>query len=105
MSDRKRLTQLGNIRALCIFLVVLGHSIILYSSAWDLYSTEVSAPVLDLMKKFIDPIQMPLFFSLSGYLFVFTHSKHRGFLSLLKTKALRLLVPYFGIGLLYMLPI
>lgn len=33
MSDRKRLTQLGNIRALCIFLVVLGHSIILYSSA------------------------------------------------------------------------
>ena len=64
MADRKRLTQLGNIRALCIFLVVLGHSIILYSSAWDLYSTEVTAPVLDLMKKFIDAIQMPLFFSL-----------------------------------------
>lgn len=105
MADRKRSTQLGNIRALCIFLVVLGHSIILYSSAWDLYSTEVSAPALDLMKKFIDPIQMPLFFSLSGYLFVFTHSKHRGFLSLLRAKALRLIVPYFGIGLMYMLPI
>ena len=105
MADRKRSTRLGNIRALCIFLVVLGHSIILYSSAWDLYSTEVSAPALDLMKKFIDPIQMPLFFSLSGYLFVFTHSKHRGFLSLLRAKALRLLVPYFGIGLMYMLPI
>ena len=105
MEKKNRLPQIGNIRALCIFLVVLGHSIILYSSAWDLYSTEVSAPALDLMKKFIDPIQMPLFFSLSGYLFVFTHSKHRGFLSLLKTKALRLLVPYFGIGLIYMLPI
>ena len=105
MANQKRTPQLGNIRALCIFLVVLGHSIILYSSAWDLYSTEVSAPGLDLMKKFIDPIQMPLFFSLSGYLFVFTHSKHRGFLSLLRAKALRLLVPYFGIGLMYMLPI
>lgn len=105
MEQKNRLTKIGNIRALCIFLVVLGHSIILYSSAWDLYSTQVSAPVLDLMKKFIDPIQMPLFFSLSGYLFVFTHSKHRGFLPLLRTKALRLLVPYFGIGLMYMLPI
>lgn len=105
MEQKNRLTKIGNIRALCIFLVVLGHSIILYSSAWDLYSTQVSAPVLDLMKKFIDPIQMPLFFSLSGYLFVFTHSKHRGFLPLLRTKALRLLVPYFCIGLMYMLPI
>lgn len=105
MEQKNRLTQIGNIRTLCIFLVVLGHSIILYSSAWDLYSTEKSAPFLDLLKKFIDPIQMPLFFSLSGYLFVFTHGKHRGFLTLMRTKALRLLVPYFGIGLLYMLPI
>lgn len=105
MKQKNRLTQIGNIRALCIFLVVLGHSIILYSSDWDLYSTERSAPFLDLLKKFIDPVQMPLFFSLSGYLFVYTHGKHRGVLTLMKTKALRLLVPYFGIGLLYMLPI
>lgn len=105
MSEQKRLTQLTNIRALCIFLVVLGHSIILYSSAWRLYSTSVKCPFLDLFKKCIDPIQMPLFFSLSGYLFVFTHSKKRGLVYLLKNKALRLLVPYLGIGLLFMLPI
>ena len=105
MEKKNRLTQIGNIRALCIFLVVLGHSIILYSSTWDLYSTEVTSEFLDLLKKCIDPIQMPLFFSLSGYLFVFTHGKKRGFVHLLKNKALRLLVPYWGIGLLYMLPI
>lgn len=67
--------------------MVLGHSIILYPSAWDLYSTEVTAPFLDLLKKCIDPIQMPLFFSLSGYLFVLTHKKKRGFSHLLKNKA------------------
>ena len=105
MSEQKRSARLGNIRALCIFLVVLGHSIILYSSVWGLYSTEVSVPFLDQLKRVIDPLQMPLFFSLSGYLFVFTHGKHRGFPALMKAKALRLLVPYFGIGLLYMLPI
>lgn len=105
MEQKKRLTQVSNIRALAIFLVVLGHSIILYSSAWDLFNTEIEAPFLDLLKQFIDPVQMPLFFSLSGYLFVFTHGKNRGLGQLLKNKALRLLVPYAGIGILYFLPI
>jgi len=105
MEQRKRLTQIGNIRALCIFIVVLGHSIILYSSTWNLYSTEVSVPFLNLLKKCIDSIQMPLFFSLSGYLFVYTHKKKRGLWNLLKNKALRLIVPYFSIGLVFMLPI
>lgn len=105
MEQRKRLTQIGNIRAFAIFLVVLGHSIILYSSVWDLYSTEVTSEFLDLLKKCIDPIQMPLFFSLSGYLFLLTHQKKRGFFHLLKNKALRLLIPYLGIGLCFLLPI
>ncbi len=100
-----RLSQLGNIRAFAIFLVVLGHSIILYSGSWDLYQTDLSVPFLDQLKRLIDVPQMLLFFSLSGYLFCFTHSKKRGFLHLLKNKALRLLLPYFGIGLCWLLPI
>lgn len=31
--------RLMNIRALAITLAVLGHSIILYSTSWDLYET------------------------------------------------------------------
>lgn len=105
MEQKNRLTQIGNIRALAIFLVVLGHSIILYSSGWDLYETSVRVPFLDELKKIIDIIQMPLFFSLSGYLFVFTHGKKKGLLSLVKNKAKRLLLPYLGIGVLFLLPI
>lgn len=105
MGQGKKLTQLANIRTLAIFLVVLGHSIILYSSAWDLYETAVSVPFLDYVKKLIDIPQMLLFFSLSGYLFVFTHNKKQGLVHLLKNKALRLLVPYLSIGLGFMLPI
>ena len=101
----KRLSQIGNIRALAIFLVVLGHSIILYSSAWNLYSTDVAVPFLDAVKKFVDIPQMLLFFSLSGYLFVFTHGKKRGFGQLLMNKTLRLLVPYIGVGILFLLPV
>lgn len=105
MEKRKKLEQIGNIRALAIFLVVLGHSIILYSSSWSLYLTKVSVPVLDWLKRMIDIPQMPLFFSISGYLFAFSHKKKRGYGHLLKSKALRLLVPYLVIGTCYMLPI
>ncbi len=49
-----RLSQLGNIRAFAIFLVVLGHSIILYSGSWDLYQTDLSVPFLDQLKRLID---------------------------------------------------
>lgn len=105
MEQQKRLTQVGNIRALAIFLVVLGHSIILYSTGWGLYETTRQAPFLSWLKSVIDIPQMPLFFSLSGYLFVFTHRKKQGFSALAKKKLLRLIVPFFGIGLLYLLPI
>ena len=105
MGQQSRLTQIGNIRTLAILLVVLGHSIILYSTGWSLYETARQAPFLAWLKRAIDIPQMPLFFSLSGYLFVFTHQKKQGFGQLAKNKFLRLIVPYFGIGLLYLLPI
>lgn len=107
-TDTKKTPVLGqivNIRAAAILLVVLGHSIILYSSGWNLYATVNEVPLLDRLKKIIDVIQMPLFFSISGYLFVYSHRKKRGFLQLVKNKVRRLLVPYFAVGFFYMAPI
>lgn len=105
MGQQKRLTRIGNIRTLAILLVVLGHSIILYSTGWNLYETTQQSLFLAWLKRAIDIPQMPLFFSLSGYLFVFTHRKRQSFGLLVKNKLLRLILPYLGIGLLYMLPI
>lgn len=68
-------TKIVNIRALAIILVVLGHSIILYSSKWDLYETINQVPILDNMKRIIDIIQTSLFFSISGYLFYYSLNK------------------------------
>ena len=59
MGQQKRLTRIGNIRALAIFLVVLGHSIILYSAGWGLYETTRQAPFLSWLKRVIDILQMP----------------------------------------------
>ena len=104
-QNHEKLTQLSNIRALAIFIVVLGHSIILYSSTWGTYETARACPFLDALKSIINVFQMPLFFSLSGFLFAFTHREKRGFLHLLKSKCLRLLVPFLAVGLFFILPI
>ena len=42
-----------NIRFLAIVLVVLGHSIILYSNDWSIYKTSYNLPILDLLKYLI----------------------------------------------------
>ena len=77
MGQQKRLAQIGNIRALAILLVVSVHSIILYSADWGLYETTRQAPFLAWLEKLMVIPPMPLFFSLSGYLFVLRTGKSR----------------------------
>ena len=54
--------SIDNLRAFSILIVMFGHSIILYSSQWSLYSTSIEVPFLDITKKIINIFQMPLFF-------------------------------------------
>lgn len=77
-----RNNKIVNIRALAIVLVVLGHSIILYLSQWDLYTTINSVPILDNFKKVIDIIQMPLFFPYLVFYFIIQSIKNEVFLNL-----------------------
>lgn len=97
--------KIVNIRALAILLVVMGHSIILYSLNWDLYETTNKVLFLDYLKKIIDIIQMPLFFSVSGFLFYYSRNKIDNLFKFFKNKFHRLLVPYIFIALLWMVPI
>lgn len=85
-------------------MVVFGHSIIIYSSQWSLFTTVNSAPLLDMLKAIINILQMPLFFSLSGFLFYFT-VKEQSFIAILKRKIFRLGIPFFVFSFCYLLPI
>ena len=64
-----------NIRAISILIVVFAHSIILYSSRWKVYQPLNVCPLLDETKAIIDVFLMPIFFSLSGYLFAMSSAK------------------------------
>ena len=96
--------RIVNLRAVAIIMVVLGHSIIIYSSSWNLYTTSVMCKPLDGLKKGIDIIQMPIFFSLSGYLYYFSQNKKK-FIHFLGDKSRRLMIPFFAFSILWLLPI
>lgn len=96
--------RINNIRAVAILVVVFGHSIILYSSTWNLYETLQTSIILDNIKEIINIFQMPLFFSLSGYLFSFSRME-QPFGIFLKKKIRRLIIPFIVIGAFWMIPI
>lgn len=104
MKDKKIEYRINNIRALAILIVVFGHSIILYSSSWNLYETLQTSFVFDQIKKVINLFQMPLFFSLSGYLFSYANME-QSFFAFIKKKCKRLIIPFFIVGIFWMIPI
>ncbi|WP_028518174.1 acyltransferase family protein [Ruminococcus flavefaciens] len=103
-GEIQRNYQIDNIRAIAILLVVIGHSIIIYSSSWGLYKSSNSFVFFDYLKDFINIIQMPIFFAVSGFLFAFSVDKKR-FFEIVKDKAYRLLIPYIFFAFLWLLPI
>ena len=104
MKSNNEVTKINNLRAIAILIVMFGHSIILYSEHWNLYTTDRICETFNIMKKMIDVIQMPLYFFISGYLFYWTFCK-KDFMTIIKDKIRRLLVPFISIGLFWMLPI
>lgn len=96
--------KLDNIRAVAIFAVVFGHSIILYSSTWNTYEPTAGCLAFDYIKRFINIFQMPLFFSLSGYL-LSLRGINSGFVSFMLKKSIRLAIPLLFVGIGLMIPI
>lgn len=97
--------KLINLRALTILLVVLGHSIILYSPKWGIYQTTKQVYILELLKDIINIIQMPIFFAISGYLFYKTIQKNLSFIKFSINKLKRLIIPFCIVGIFWMIPI
>lgn len=96
--------RIDNLRAVAILLVMLGHSIIIYDPDWGVAASSVQCLPLLYLKKAINVIQMPLFFSISG--FCFCLSSHQGFSKkFLVGKFKRIMIPYLLVCLLYMDPI
>lgn len=100
-----------NLRCFAIFLIVFGHSIIIYDRTFDLFHTDVMMPAFEKLKHITSYIQLKLFFAISGYLLFYKISKWKDcslrsvYLSFVSDKFMRLLIPYFCVCFLWMDPI
>ena len=92
-KNKTRYTEVDIARGIGIFFVVLGHAI---------KQTEVSAGWIRILTYIIYSFHMPLFFCLSGFVSArILQMKRKERASYIVSRARRLLVPYFVIGLLY----
>lgn len=96
--------QITNLRVLAILSVVIGHSCIIYSSGWDTYTTSYNSAFFAILKEVINRYQMALFFAVSGYLFFYTAERYT-FSKFISKKAIRLLLPFICVGLLWLIPV
>lgn len=115
MEKRKISTEFYNVvRVLATVMVVVGHSVY-YTWSGDSGNIELNIETVSraysLLSAYIGQavgwvygFHMPLFFMLSGALYTYSKKIH-SFQELFKTKAMRLIVPYYLVGTLYMFPV
>ena len=84
MDEKQRIVWLDQLKAISMYLVVLGHSIIKFKE--------------EFIFKFIYSFHMPLFFMISGM--VFRPEKYQSMMDCIKDKVIRLLYPYIMLNIL-----
>lgn len=87
-------SQIDALKGIAIFLVVLGHGIILYPI--DLHQNDVCEFVF----RWLSSVHMPLFFMISGFCFSYRGSYGQ----FIWKKVKRLLIPYFVFNILDLIP-
>lgn len=93
-NNGKKINEIGLLYTFGVFLTILGHS---HSNDWTTFPAQ---PV-----EFIYSFHMPLFFSISGYLFTKSNGLEReGYLKWIGDKSKRLLIPYFVISAISFIP-
>ena len=96
-----------NYRVFLTLLVVFGHSMIIYSTNWTIYKTENTSQFFNILKTYINTIQMSGFVFISGYLFYNTlnKSKYNKLQDIFIDKGNRLLIPYVITTIILVIPI
>lgn len=94
LTEKIYYRQIDALKGIAIFLVVLGHSIILYPI--DLHQNDLC----ELVFRWLSSVHMPLFFVISGFCFSYRGS-YRHFIW---KKVKRLLIPYFAFNVLDLIP-
>lgn len=113
LQQMQRVGWIDTAKMLTMFLVILGHCTYYNISTpyggiyYGTSMTEVSLVqrLLNFIVSFIYTFHMPMFMALSGMLFTFSMRKNISFISLVKNKAVRLLIPFLAVSIFLSIPL
>lgn len=105
MMERRHSELYTVSKAIATFYVVVGHAAIMYTPL-GVYTPLRSSALMAMLCDFCYAFHMPLFFFLSGcvYGYCLESGKYRDIPAYIRTKAKRLLLPYFAVGACYVIP-
>ena len=96
--NSRRYHEVDFMYTLGVILVLIGHS---HSSDW----TKIYGTPIEYIISFIYAFHMPLFFSISGFLFMNSHKIEKiGYWKYIADKGIKLFVPYFFLSLIVLFP-
>lgn len=103
----KILIHVAILKVLAALLVVLGHSSHIYVDGW-VYSSKIDSKFFWFLTHYIYSFHMPLFVFITGYVYYYTKvelHKYNKLEILTRNKFMRLLIPYYLVGIFYLIPI
>lgn len=106
-SKKVELNNCHFVKTVLILVVVLYHSILFWSGNWFDAVEPSRVAALDLFAQWLNRFHIYGFTFASGYIFYYTQHERGGeqsFLSLIKGKAMRLLIPYAFTALCWVIP-
>ncbi len=105
--DGKNLESIKDIKIVNLLLIALSHCMFFFSdNLFFVYKAEVMSPSVSFVVKFFDMFLVPAYVFCAGYLFALSQAKHDRPVSIvIKWRAIRLLVPYYFYGALWLVPL
>ena len=101
MARQRALNEYDLLKVFATFLVVIGHVTIRYNTT---SYPALNTTVPQIITQSIYLFHMPLFMALSGAVYKLGELKYNQFLSFVRNKAQRLIIPYFFVGLFFLIP-
>jgi peptidoglycan/LPS O-acetylase OafA/YrhL len=108
LSKQEELDNITFIKTVLMITVVVGHSIAFWNGTWFTRDPIIIAPSLSVLYQWIGSFHLYGFVLAAGYLYSYIRCERGGykqFLPFVSNKAKRLIVPFFFVLLLWVLPI
>ena len=106
-NEAMLMSNINLVRLVALILVVLGHSTASYTKSW-VYSANVNSNLYNFLSIYVSSFHLSVFVFASGLIYAYKQKSghaYSSYLILIKKKLKRLILPYFLIGSLYMIPI